>query len=191
MADATVGPMGRPINYIKDAALARLAEEPPQEMAHVRHKLRRWMVANGLTIEEMARVCCMSAKTLRAHLAGELHHKTYMPLHQAFAIEWATKGHVQAYEWLDDPYQAEKIRRSRMSHVRDFESKVKRLVLRSIGYGTPDGVLRNKARVLSRCFQVNWAEVKRRAWEDARKAAKWERADVSHLMLSRDDNGEE
>lgn len=176
----------RPINRTIDRAIQRLNEVPSTPMAHVRHRLREWMAKHGITVNEMARITCMSPQTLTAHLRGELHHKTYMPLHQAFAIEWATKGSIQAFEWLDDPYQSAKIRQSRMTHVREFERTVKQLVLRSVGGGTPEGVLRNKARVLSRLFHVDWAEVKRRAWEDARRTAAWETADVSHLLLTKE-----
>lgn len=177
----------RALSHHKDAAIARLQQRPDAPMAHVRHRLREWMARHGLTITEMARICCMDHKVLAAHLRGELHNKTYMALHQAFAIEWTTRGEIQAWEWLDDPYQAAKIRHSRMQQVAEFEARLKGLILHGRGGGTSDGMLRRKARTLSRLFSVNWAEVKKRSWIDARQKAEWESADVSHLMLATDD----
>lgn len=134
----------------------------------------------------MARIVCMGNTVLGMKLRGTARPKERITLIQAFAIEFATNGHVQAWEWLDDPYIEAKIRKCRTAAALDMEKSFKQVVARGKGGGTEDGVLRNKARQLARCYQVNWAEVKRRAWEDARRVANWEAADVSHLMLAKD-----
>lgn len=108
-------------------------------------------------------------------------YKDHPTLLQCFAIEYVTKGHIQAWEWLEDPYITARIRSGRLAAANDLESSITQIIMRGKGGGTPDGVLRNKARTLSRLYHVEWTEVKRRAWEDARKRAEWESADVSHL----------
>lgn len=167
-------------------ALSRVTQTVP--MAQARIKLKKWMDERQLTVSAFAMTVCMDRKVLQHHINGVLHNKTYMALHQAFAIEWATQGHVQAWEWLDDPYQAAKIRHGNMMHVKDFENRIKSYVLKYNSLKTNEGMLREKARVLSRLFNVQWGEVKTRAWRDAENRAMAERADISHL-LAPEDNG--
>lgn len=137
----------------------------------------------------MAGFCCMNRKSLDGLLLGNFRSKSgYIQLHQAFAIEWATQGHVPAWLWLDDPAMQRRIRDSHQSWIKTFEETAKRHVLKWASLKTADGMLREKARVLSRLFNVQWSEVKRRAWLDAERKAALERADISHL-LAPEDNG--
>lgn len=176
----------RALHPAKDKALTRLAEVGVKDDGHVRHRLRRWMIAHGITLTEMSILCCVGRPQLSHLLNGSHHNATYMTLAGAFSIEWVTKGEVQAWEWLDDPYQAARVRKMRMAAAKGIEDSYKQLILRGRGGGTVDGMLRRKARTLSRLFQVNWTEVRRRAWADARQTAEWESADVSHLMIAKD-----
>lgn len=131
----------------------------------------------------------MSRKQLDAYLRGENRSKGgYIQLHHAFAIEWATKGEVPAWLWLDQPAWERRIRDAHHSWTADFEDKIKRLILKWNSLKTTDGMLREKARTLSRLFNVQWSEVKARAWLDAERQASTERADISHLMELEENN---
>lgn len=130
---------------------------------------------------------CMNRRILDSLLAGVHRSKSgYLQLHQAFAIEWATKGEVPAYLWLEDPYVEARIRASHASNAKDFETRIKGHVLKWNSLKTADGMLREKARVLSRLFNVQWAEVKSRAWHMADEKAQKERADISYLLAPDD-----
>lgn len=125
----------------------------------------------------------MNRKQLDAYLRGENRSKGgYIQLHHAFAIEWATKGEVPAWLWLDQPAWERRIRDAHHSWVDEFERTAKRHILKWNSLKTTDGMLREKARTLSRLFNVQWSEVKNRAWLDAERKAATERADISHLM---------
>lgn len=168
----------RPIHPLKDAALARLKGMRPGSPAAV--KLHAWMVAHGMTVREFSMYICMGHKTLATIMSGRRDEQ--LPLYQAFAIEWATAGHVQAWEWLDNRYTSARVRKNQLSAITDYQRSLTQSALRTRGGGDVDGVLRQKARALSRLYGVKWAEAKRRAWLDARATADWETADVSHLM---------
>lgn len=169
-------------------ALTRLGERSSSGLGQPRLRLKEWMLANSVTVIQMAMMCCMNRKVLDVLLRGEWRSKGgYIQLHQAFAIEWATKGYVPAWLWLDDEYNSARIRASRMTSVRDFEHSAKRHVLKWNSLKTPDGMLREKARVLSRLFNVQWSELKNRLWVEAEQKAAGEKADISYLLAPDDD----
>lgn len=168
-------------------SLTRLGERDDKGLGPARLLLKAWLLENSMTVNEFSMVVCMNRRVLDTLLRGEWRSKGgYIQLHQAFAIDWATKGEVPAWLWLDDPYVSKRIRDSRMSRVKDFELRAKRHVLKWNSLKTADGMLRERARVLSRLFNVQWTEVKRRAWLDATRAAADEKADIGYLMEPED-----
>lgn len=168
-------------------SLTRLGQRDDSGLGPARVRLKQWLLANSLTVNEFSMMVCMNRRVLDTLLRGEWRSKGgYLQLHQAFAIDWATKGEVPAWLWLDDPYVNARIRNSRMSRVQEFELKAKRHVLKWASLKTNDGMIREKARVLSRLFNVQWSEVKRRAWLDATRAAASERANIDHLLAPED-----
>lgn len=145
------------------------------------------MLEHGTTAEAFAPFVCCDARMLQRLLRGEWRSKSgWLPLHVAFAIEWATQGAVPAWKWLDEPYRKARLRHVNMKNIERYERNVKRLVLKWNSLKTNDGMLREKARCLSRLFNVQWSEVKNRAWVDAERAARQERADISHLLRPED-----
>lgn len=179
-------PSKRAVSPANDAGIARLSTFPDHDTPHPGNKLKAWMITHGITLSELGRMACINKRSLRDLINGVCHNRTHMTLTGAFSLEFVTNGHVQAWEWLNDPYLEARVRSHRVAIAREMENQFKRLILRGRGGGDAQGMLRNKARCLSRLFQVNWAEVKRRSWADARVTAAWEMADVSHLMLSVD-----
>lgn len=168
-------------------SLTRLGQESDQGLGPARKLLRQWLLDNQVTVAQFAMMCCMNRRSLDNALRGEFRSKGgYLQLHQAFAIEWATKGAVPAWLWLDDPAVKARIRDANFTNIKDFEDRIKAHVLKFNSLKTADGMLREKARVLSRLFNVQWGEVKRRAWLDAEKKAMLERADISHLLAPED-----
>ena len=108
---------------------------------------------------------------------------TYPTLAQAFALEWLTQGYVQAWEWLDNPYIQNRVRLGQLAGAREFERVAKSFILKYGALTKPDGVIRQKARALSKLFGVEWGEVKKRLWSNSRVKANKEKADVSHLFI--------
>jgi hypothetical protein len=173
-------------------ALTRLGERDNTGLGQPRIRLKEWMLQHQVTAGQMAMMCCLNVKSLHALLRGGWRSKGgYIQLHQAFAIEWATKGYVPAWLWLDDEYNTARIRASRMSHVKDFEERCKVFVLKYNVLKTPDGMLREKARVLSRLFNVQWSELKARIWLEAERKAAHEKADISYLLEPDDDTADD
>lgn len=171
----------------KFKALTRLGERSDIGLGKARVLLKHYMLENGLTVTDMAMMTCMNQGALSNLLNGVWTSKGgYIQLHQAFAIEWLTEGLVPAWLWLDDEFNSKRIRDSRMTHIKEFEIRCKRHVLKWNSLKKPDGVLRDRARVLSRLFNVQWSEVKRRAWLDAKEAAKYDKADIKHLLAPED-----
>lgn len=171
----------------KFKSLTRLGESSNEGLGKARLLLKGYMLEKGLTVNDMAMMVCMNQPGLTRLLNGAWTSKGgYIQLHQAFAIEWVTQGLIPAWLWLDDEFNSKRIRDSRMSHIKEFEVTAKRHILKWNSLKKPDGVLRDKARVLSRLFNVQWSEVKRRAWLDSAEAAKYEKADVRHLLAPED-----
>jgi hypothetical protein len=168
-------------------SLTRLGERPDTGLGEPRILLKQWMLKNQITVNQLAIMCCISRHTVDYLLRGEWRSKSgYIQLHQAYAIEWATQGEVPAWLWLTEPAYERRIRGDRVAKVMEFETRCKRHVLKWASLKTPDGMLREKARVLSRLFNVQWSEVKARAWLDAERSAQSERADISHLLAPED-----
>lgn len=168
-------------------SLQHLEDRDDQGLGKPRLILKEWLLSKQVTVAQFAMMVCMNRKTLDHLLAGRWTSKGgYIQLHQAFAIEWATEGVVPAWLWLDDEVNTARIRASRMTSIKDFESRIKSYVLKFNSLTKPDGMVREKARVLSRLFNVQWSEVKRRAWLDAERRASLERADISHLLAPED-----
>jgi hypothetical protein len=184
----------RRISPEQQKSLTELGRRPISPDAQARYKLRQYLVDHDLTVNQFALTIGVKRTILDAIFRGEWRSKGgYLQLHHAFAIEWATQGAVQAYEWLEDPACIRRIMDSRMSVLKDFEYTQKRMVLQWASLKRPEAVLRHKARVLSRLFNVQWGEVKSRAKWRAALEAKKEVADVSHLLAPEmspiDDNG--
>ncbi len=164
-------------------SLHRLGERSDSGLGPAPLRLKKWLMEHSMTVRQFAMTVCMNRRTLDMMLRGEWRSKSgYIQLHQAYAIEWATKGYVPAWLWLDQPAYKRRIRNDHLSHVKEFETTCLRHVLKYASLTTNDGMLREKARVLSRLFNVQWGEVKRRAWLEAEKEAAKHRADVSHLL---------
>lgn len=170
-------------------SLTRLGEIDQTGLGEPRLRLRKWLLDNQITVNQFAGFACMNRKVVDQLLRGEWRSKSgYLQLHQAYAIEWVTKGYIPAWLWLTEPAWTKRIRHARQSWTEEFETKAKRHVLKWASLKTPDGMLREKARVLSRLFNVQWSEVKKRAWLDAEKKASKERANIDHLLRP-EDNG--
>lgn len=170
-------------------ALTRVSEIDQSGLGEPRLRLKKWLLDNQVTVNQFAGFACMNRKVVDALLRGEWRSKSgYIQLHQAFAIEWVTQGYVPAWLWLTEPANTARIRHARQSWTEEFETTAKRHVLKWASLKTPDGMLREKARVLSRLFNVQWSEVKRRAWLDAERKAATERANIDHLLRP-EDNG--
>lgn len=167
------------IPYIK-ASMDWVKAQSPKKLNPAPVKLRAWLIKHNMTTAQMAMRTGFSATTIRNILSGQ--PGMYPSLAQAFAIEYVTKGAVPAWLWLDDSVIRAKVRESNLSAVIRFEGAVKSLMLKYLSLTTADGMLRHKARILSRLFGVEWGEVKRRTWEDAKQSHKELRADVSHLL---------
>lgn len=168
-------------------SLTRLGQLDISNLGKPRILLRKWLLDNHVTVAQFAMMCCMNRRVLDQLLRGEWTSKGgYLQLHQAFAIEWATKSTVPAWLWLDDEFNTLRIRNSRMTQLKDFESRIKSFVLKFNSLAKPEGIIREKARVLSRLFNVQWSEVKRRAWLDAERKAANERPDISYLLQPED-----
>ena len=161
-------------------AINRLGDVPDTKLTPAAIKLRAWMMRTKHTTQAVAMKCGYSASTINEYVIGR--PNSYPSLTQAFAIEWLTNGEVQAWEWLDNPYIEHKVRMSQASAAMRFESIAKSFVLKYNSLKTADGMLRHKARILSRLFGVNWGEVKKRCWEDARKKARLEQYDTKTLF---------
>ncbi len=172
--------------YIK-RAISRL-KQPNSQLTPACKKLRKWLITTQTTAPQLAMMTGFNPSTIYAYTTGT--PNTYPTLAQAFAIEWATKGEIQAWEWLDNPYIANRVRMGQLTGAKRFESGVKSFVLKYNTLKTIDGMLRHKARILSRMFGVEWGEVKKRCWTDGKKRAKLERADVSHLFETKNDETE-
>lgn len=170
-------------------SLQRLGQPSNIQLPPAQTLLKKWLLEHQLTVNQFAGMVCMNRRQLDAHLRGEFRSKGgYIQLHHAFAIEWATQGKVPAWLWLDQPAWERRIRESHHSWVKVFEQTAKRHILKWNSLRTVDGMLREKARVLSRLFNVQWSEVKSRLWLDAERMASEERADISHLMELEDNH---
>lgn len=150
-------------------------------------KLRQWLIAQNMTVPDLARRTGYNATTLYQYICGRPNF--YPSLPQAFAIEYVTNGYVPAWLWLDNPHIEMKVRSSNLVAARRLETNLKQYVLKFDKLKTTDGMLRQKARILSRLFKVQWGEVKARCWKDARKLAQPLKADVFNLLT--DDISEE
>lgn len=175
-------------------SLQNLSQQPAHNLGDAPNRLRQWLLKNQVTVRQFAMMVCMNRRSLDTILRGEFRSKSgYIQLHQAFAIEWATQGEVPAWLWLELPANQRRIRESHLSHIKEFEATAKRHVLKWGSLAQPEGRIRDKARALSRLFGVQWGEVKARAWRDAEKKAKLERANIKHLLTPEetgpDDNG--
>jgi hypothetical protein len=157
------------IPYIQNA-LTKLSKTPDSKLTPAAIKLRRWLINNKMTVPQLALRTGFNPTTFYNYLSGQA--RSYPSLAQAFAIEWVTGGEVQAWEWLDNPYIERQVRNSQVAGTRHFEVNAKSFVLKYNNLKTVDGVIRHKARMLSRLFGVNWGEVKKRIWEEARVRAK-------------------
>lgn len=186
--------MSRTLSEHAFKALTRLSERPADGLPPAHTLLRKFLLENQITVNQMSMMVCMNRKQLDALMRGDARSKGgYIQLHHAFAIEWATKGAVPAWLWLDSPVSERRIREGHISHLQEFQQQCLRHVLKWNSLKTADGMLREKARVLSRLFNVQWGEVRARAWLDAEEEAKHLRADISHLLKPEDhgpdDNG--
>lgn len=168
-------------------SLTRLGQRTNDGLGRPRILLKEWLLSHQVTVAQFAMMVGFNRRVLDSLLAGRWTSKGgYIQLHQAFAIEWATQGQVPAWLWLDDEVNSKRIRDSRMSAIKDFEDRIKIFVLKFNSLTKPEGMVREKARVLSRLFNVQWSEVKNRAWLDAERRASLERADISHLLAPED-----
>ena len=162
------------------SALGRLKGKPDKELTPAARVLRIWMIKNDMTVPQLAIRTGFAASTLYQYVCGQ--PKAIPSLAQAFAIEWETHGAVAAYMWLDNPFMEARIREHQLAGSKRMERSSKAFVLKFNSLKTADGVIRQKARVLSRLFGVEWGEVKRRVWADAKVRALAEVANVSHLL---------
>ena len=152
-------------------------------------KLRQWLMTQDITVQQLGHRTGFAAGTLYGYINGQ--PNTYPSLAQAFAIEYATNGYVPAWLWLDNPYIAARVRNGQLAGAKMFEGSIKSFVLKFNSLKTVDGMIRHKARILSRLFGVEWGEVRQRLWADAKRKAKAERADISMYMRSEDDQAED
>lgn len=166
--------------YIK-RAIARI-KTPNSKITPAAKKLRDWLIEKEMTVDAFSRRVGFNKSTLWNYVTSV--PNTYPTLAQAFAIEYETKGFIMAWEWLDNPYIQNRVRCGQMAGAKDFETSVKNFVLKYKVLTSPEGMIRAKARILSRMFKVDWGELKKRTWHDARAKAKLEKADISHLMTA-------
>ena len=166
------------IPYIK-AAMTRVVKSSPLVPAAI--KLRQWLMDNQMTVPQLAIRTSFHPSTYYNLIAGTP-AKSYPSLCQAFAIEYVTDGKVKAWEWLDNPIITHKVRKSQLSQVTHLETRIKDFVLKYKSLETNEGMIRHKARILSRLFGVEWGEVKSRVWADARERAKADRKDIGYLL---------
>lgn len=155
-----------------------------------RAKLKAWLLATRTSMRDFARKTGLLPNIkLRKFITGA--NSQAPSLITAFAIEHETGGFIRAEEWLDDPYVAAQIRERQVTAAHSFGYIFRDLMLRYGSLKTEDGVLRARARFLSRIYGVDWAEVKKRVWADTRKSAKAQMANVRHLMRESVDDGED
>lgn len=166
------------IPHIK-AAITRLKKA--NAITPAGKKLRAYLIRKNMSVPQLALRTGFNPETLYQYTTGV--PESYPSLAQAYAIEYATAGEVKAWEWLDNPYIERRVRKSNLSMVRHFEGDIKSFVLKFKSLSNAEGMLRHKARLLSRLFGVEWGEVKRRVWEDAKERSKVERADVSKYLM--------
>ena len=166
------------IPYIK-AARERLMK-PAGNLTPAAVKFRAWLIKHNMSVGQAAMQCGFSHSTLRDYVCGRA--GSYPSLAQAYAIQYMTGGKVRAWEWLDNPHIAARVRSSQSAGAREFERRVKQFVLKFNSLKTSEGMIRHRARILSRLFKVDWHEVKARCWQDGRVASKAERADISGLL---------
>lgn len=160
------------------AAVVRVQKSKPLTEATIR--LRKWMIKHNVTAPQLARRTGFKPDTIYMLMAG--HQRSYPSIAQAFAVEYVTDGYVPAWLWLDDPIVEKRIRQTMLAGVTHFEASVKAHVLKYNALKDPEGVIRSKARLLSRLFGVEWGEVERRVWADAKVRAKKDIANVDALM---------
>ncbi len=140
-------------------------------------RLRQWLIDNKVTTTELGMRVGMRAETIKQFISGQA--KSYPTLAQAFAFEYATSGVIKAWEFLDNPAIEYRIRTSQTNRLNEFERSIKGFVLKYKSQETVEGMVRHKARLLSRLFGVNWGEAKKRAWVDAHAKAKLQQADLT------------
>lgn len=167
------------VPFIK-SAMRKVELTSPKVLDPAVVKLRQWLINQQMTVPQLAMRTGFTPQTYYNMLSGQ--PWSYPSLAQAFSIEYATKGYVKAYEWLENKYIEQANRESLVKRATRFEGQIKSLVLKYMKLTTIEGVIRHRARILSRLFGVEWGEVKRRMWEDAKLKAKEEVADISHLL---------
>lgn len=140
------------------------------------------MISSNTTATQLAMMTGFHPSSIKAFMSGTPNY--YPTLAQAFAIEYVTSGFVPAYLWLDNPYIANRVRTGHLAGAKQFETHIKSFVLKFNTLKTNEGMIRHRARILSRLFGVQWGEVKRRCWDDAKEKAKPERANIQHLMTA-------
>lgn len=164
-------------------ALDRLDELDSEKLTPAPKALLAWMKKNQITIKSMAGMIYMDRDCLAMLLfGGHSGNEPHLKLMHAFAIEHATSGEVPAWLWLNTPLYKREIRNRRSKWAENFDKAAKQQVLNYMQTNTADGVIRQKARFLSRLFNVQWGEVKRRAWLDAQAQVRRERANIDYLM---------
>ena len=166
------------IPYIK-SAMDRI-REPVHGLIPAAVKFRQWLMRTKMTVPQAALRCGFNPSTLYDYISGQ--PKSYPSLAQAFAIEWMTDGTVRAWEWLENPYIEARVRSGQVKGAVRFEGHVKEFVLKYNSLKTSEGMLRHRARILSRLFGVDWGEAKKRCWVDAKLKARVERANIDHLL---------
>lgn len=167
------------IPYIK-RAISRVKAGSSHPLIPAAKRLRKWLITTQTTVPQLAIQTGFSASTLYDYISGR--PNTYPSLAQAFAIEYTTNGAVPAWMWLDNPYIQAKVRNHQLAGAQRFERSIKSFVLKFNTLKTDEGMIRHKARMLSRLFGVEWGEVKRRCWEDAKQRSKSDRKDISYLL---------
>lgn len=167
------------VPYIKKS-MDRIKKAPTKTLDPAPILLRKWLIKNNMTVPQFAMRTGFNPGTIYNFISGQ--PWSYPSLAQAFAMEWVTEGKVPAYLWLDNPYVKESIRSSQLKTANRFENSIKSFVLKYNSLKTTEGMIRHKARMLSRLFGVEWGEVKRRCWEDAKERSKPDRASIEHLM---------
>ena len=167
-------------NPYRKKTMDRLSKAEDSKLIPAARLLRAWLIKNDMTAPDLARRTGFNPQTLYNYMSGD--PVAYPSLAQAFAIEWATNGAVPAYMWLDQPLVKHRIRRSQLAGALSLERSVRAFVLKFNAMKTADGVIRQKARTLSRLFGVSWGEVRQRAWQDAKAKAKKDIYDISYLM---------
>lgn len=167
----------------KLAALERLkrlkATSPHAE------RLRCWMLDHEMTADELSNYCGMDPVTVYMLLECRQRRITLL---QAFALEYATNGTVQAWEWLDEPYWRMRARTTQLNSILAYQAQVTRsLVGVKLGSKTAE-CMQKKARLLASIFGVKWGAARKRAWADAKAQAA---LDLERLMEGARNDDEE